>query len=61
MVWYLVNILALSSIPQITTKTTKSLPVEHDVVGKKIRQETLNNTYRKPEHQKHNGAKDNLQ
>ena len=38
----------------------KSLPVEHDIIRKKIRQETLNYTYRKPEHQKYNGAKDNL-
>lgn len=61
MVWYLLNILVLSSIPKTTKITTKSLPVEHDIVGKKIRQQTLNYTYRKPEHQKYNGTKDNLQ
>lgn len=38
----------------------KHLPVEHDIVRKKMRQEALNYTYRKPEHQKYNGAKDNL-
>ncbi|KAL0628856.1 hypothetical protein AAY473_002180 [Plecturocebus cupreus] len=34
--------------------------IEHDIVWKKIRQQTLNYTYRKPKHQEDNGAKDNL-
>lgn len=39
----------------------KNLPIEHDIIWKKIRQQTLNYPYRQPKHQEDNGAKDNLQ
>ena len=38
-----------------------NLPIEHDIVRKKIRQQTLNYPYRQPKHQEYNGAEDNLQ
>lgn len=39
----------------------KNIPIEHDIVWKKIRQQTLNYSYRKPKHQEDNGAENNLQ
>lgn len=53
--------LDINRVKLVKLPNFKNSPVEHDIVWKKIRQQTLNYTYRKPKHQEDDGAKDNLQ
>lgn len=37
-----------------------SVPIKHDIVGKKVWEQQLDDSYRKPKHQENNGAKHHL-